>query len=95
MKISEKVAEIERIAGRLSGFPTIPGTSISRVQADVAVIRRECPEVVIPPGKESMFLWSMGVGAIHMRKVFIMSDTIPRVVAKTYRIVKEMEDSDP
>jgi len=89
MKIQTTILDLERRVGVLTGFPTIPGTSLQRIQADRATLEREGIEV--PLGKESLFVWSLGLGAADMPKTFVMSTTITGAVKKAQKVVADWE----
>lgn len=91
MKLQATLIDLERRVGILSGWSTIPGTSITRCQADRSVLAREAPEIKVPEGKEAMFVWVLGLGPAHERKAFWYGETIISAVRKAQKEIAEAE----
>lgn len=75
--------------GVLTGYPSIPGTDLQRVQVDRHLL--ELDGIKVPPGKESMFVWSLGLGAAHEPKTFITGLTIIQAVKRAQKVVADWE----
>lgn len=91
MKIQAAILDLERRVGVLTGYPTIPGTSLQRLQVDRVILERDGMKV--PPGKESMFVWSLGLGAAHEPKMFITGLTIIQAIKRAQKAVADREAS--
>lgn len=83
MKITEEIAELERRTA-LDWNPS-PATILQRILVDIAIVRRECPEIPetkIPVNRDCMNIWSLGLGPIGQRKRFFLGLTIPAAIKK-------------
>jgi hypothetical protein len=89
MKIQAAILDLERRVGVLTGYPTIPGTSLQRIQVDRRLLERD--GIKVPPGRESMFVWSLGLGAAHEPKTFVTGMTIPHAIKRAQKVVANWE----
>ena len=91
MKIQAAILDLERRVGVLTGWPTIPGTSLQRIQADRVFLERD--GIKVPLDKTSMFVWSLGLGAAHEAKTFVTGLTITQAIMRGQKVVGEWEES--
>lgn len=91
MKLQATLLDLERRAGVISGWPTLPGTSITRCLVDRAILAREAPEIKVPEGKGAMFVWALGLGPAHEPKAFWYGETIISAVRKAQKEIAEVE----
>jgi len=75
MKIEDRIARLER------GLQ-IPGTVLQRIMMDNALCEKEG---IIPTGRESTLVWSLGLGAICAPKKFFRGVTIEETVTAAER----------
>ena len=90
MKIQAALLDLERRVGALTGYPTIPGTTLQRVQADRATLERAGIEV--PPGEEAMFVWGLALGPAHAPKSFYLGATVIGAIRKAQTDVAAWEE---
>lgn len=89
MRIQAAILDLERRVGVLTGFPTTPGTSLQRIQVDRVILERD--GIMVPPGKESVFVWSLGLGAAHQPKTFVTGLTIIQAITRAQKVVRAWE----
>lgn len=89
MKLQATILDLERRAGVISGWPTLPGTSITRCQVARSIL--EAHGIKVPEGKEAMFVWSLGLGPAHEAKAFWYGETIISAVRKAQKEIAEVE----
>ena len=92
MKIQAALLDLERRVSALTGYPTIPGTTLQRVQADRATLERAGIEV--PPGEEAMFVWCLALGPAHAPKSFYLGATVIGAIRKAQTDVVAWEEGE-
>lgn len=80
MKIQAALLDPESRVSALTGYPTIPGTTLQRVQADRATLERAGIEV--PPGEDALFVWGLALGPSHAPKSFYLGATVIGAIRK-------------
>lgn len=92
MKIQAALLDLERLVGALTGYPTIPGTTLQRVQADRDTLERAGIEV--PLGEEAMFVWGLALGPAHAPKSFYLGAAIIGAIRKAQTDVAAWEEGE-
>lgn len=82
MKIQEALLDLEKRVGALTGYPTIPGTTLSRVMLDAKHIPQAAPEMKPEPGRDFAWAWCLALGPLGEAKEFWYAATIIRVIQK-------------